>query len=100
MSRHYYDIYRMHQKLLTTNAFKQKELLAEVTRNNLIFFKDNNAFYETAKIGSLKLYPSREMMAELQKDYNNMHEMFMNSSVRFIDIMDDIQKIEHTINQL
>lgn len=98
MSRHYYDIYILIKKGISEVALIQQSLLEEVTRNNMIFFKDNNSSYETSKIGSLKLYPTSEMLLELKKDYNNMEDMFMHDQIPFEIIMNTISDLETKIN--
>ena len=100
MSRHYYDVYILNQKGISENALKEKDLLKEVTKNNMIFFKDNNVSYETSAIGTLKLCPSDEMRIELKKDYNDMQEMFMHEQISFEDIINNIYKLEQEINNL
>jgi hypothetical protein len=100
MSRHYYDIFMMIGSGLAEKAINQKGLLSEVTKNNMIFFKDNNASYETSKIGSLKLVPEQEMQNDLKRDYLAMNEMFMHDQIPFEQIIESISELEAKINTL
>jgi len=100
MSRHYYDIYMMYQKGLVDKALNQSVLLEEIVRNNMIFFKDNNASHETAIFGSFKLSPSSEMGSELLQDYKDMQEMFMHDQINFDNILETISELEKLINNL
>lgn len=67
-------------------------------QNKSIFFKDNKASYDTAKIGSLKLVPSEEMIAELKADYKAMQEMFMTDVPNFDIIISTLKELEERIN--
>ena len=73
-------------------------LLDQVVHNKSIFFKDNKASYETAKIGSLKLVTSERMIAELKTDYKAMQEMFMTDAPDFDLIISTLKKLEERIN--
>lgn len=98
MSRHYYDTYTLDLKGITDSALENLPLLDQVVHNKSIFFKDNKASYETAKIGSLKLVPSDEMLAELKADYKAMQEMFMTEAPEFDQIISTLRELEGRIN--
>lgn len=98
MSRHYYDTYTLDVKGVTGTALDNLPLLDQVVHNKSIFFKDNKASYETAKIGSLKLVPSERMIAELKTDYKAMQEMFMTDAPDFDLIISTLKKLEERIN--
>jgi len=98
MSRHYYDTYTLDIKGVADSALKNLPLLDQVVLNKSIFFKDNKASYETAKIGSLKLVPSDAMITELKADYKAMQEMFMKDAPDFDLVISTLQKLEEKIN--
>lgn len=80
-------------------ALKNLLLLEQVVYNKSIFFRDNNASYETAKIGSLRLLPHEGLLNELRRDYSDMHEMFMVDAPDFDVVMSTLQKLEEKINR-
>lgn len=98
MSRHYYDTYILDVKGVTKAALDNLPLLDQVVHNKSVFFKDNNVSYETAKIGSLKLVPSKEMISELKADYKAMQEMFMTDAPDFDLVISTLRKLEDKIN--
>lgn len=100
MSRHYYDIYMMDKKGITVSALDQKDLLKEVIKNNMVFFKDASSSYSTAKLGELRLKPSNEMLSELQQDYKEMEIMIIKNCPDFESIMFIIDKLETKLNNI
>ena len=98
MSRHYYDTYTLDVKGVTKSALNNLPLLDQVVHNKSIFFKDNKASYETAKIGSLKLVPNEEVIAELKADYKAMQEMFITDTPDFDVVIWTLKKLEDKIN--
>ena len=100
MSRHYYDIYMLAKQGIAITAVAQKELLEEVIKNNIVFFKDPNSAYETAKLGELKLAPSEEMLMALKQDYKEMEVMMIGNYPSFDDILKVIKDLEMKLNNL
>ena len=100
MSRHYYDTYILAIKAVADLAIKNVPLLEQVVLNKSIFFKDNKASYETAKIGSLKLLPPDSLLDGLRKDYDAMHEMFIGEVPEFEVIIATLTELENKINNL
>lgn len=98
MSRHYYDTYMLMQKGVDARAIKQPKLLERVVKNKTLLFKDNKASYETAVVGSLKLLPSADKLAEFKKDYAQMQEMFTKSAPSFDEIISGLTELEKRIN--
>lgn len=99
MSRHYYDTYMMAEKGVADVALENVELLEQVVLNKSLLFRDSNASYETAIIGSLRLVPGEELLAVLKKDYEAMSEMFMSEPSRFDKIITKLCELENRINQ-
>ena len=100
MSRHYYDIYMLVQKGIVITAIAQKNLLQEVIENNIVFFKDPNSAYETAKLGELRLAPSEEMLMALKQDYKEMEVMMIGNYPSFDNIIKVIRDLETQLNKL
>jgi hypothetical protein len=97
-SRHYYDIYMMCKKGIIKTALLQKHLLKEVIINNMIFFKNPSASYETAQLNKLKLTPTQKMLTELEQDYKEMEVMMMGNYPNFNKIISKIKTLEHQLN--
>lgn len=100
MSRHYYDTYTLDVKGVTKAALDNLPLLDQVVHNKSIFFKDNKASYETAKVGSLKLVPKEKMIGELKADYKAMQEMFMTNAPDFDLVVSRLKQLEYNINNV
>lgn len=100
MSRHYYDTYMLLEKGIADLALNNLPLLEQVILNKSVFFKDNKASYETAKIGSLKLTPPEELITSLYKDYNSMQLMFIGDAPKFDDVLSQLSTLEKRINKL
>ncbi len=100
MSRHYYDVFMLDKNKITETAINKKDILQEVIRNNMVFFKDSNSSYSTATFGNLKLLPSQEMTAELRKDYRAMEAMITGEFPLFDQILSSIEQLEIQLNRL
>ena len=72
--------------------------LDDVVKNNIIFFKDNNASQNTAKLGSFCLVPSAEMLENLRQDYTNMEVMILGETPSFDNIIKVIKDLEVRLN--
>lgn len=100
LSRHCYDIHMMGKAGVATAAFRDLPLLEQVVRNKSIMFKDSKASYGTAKIGTLRLTPEKELREKLEEDYKAMQVMFMEIPPGFDEIITDLDKLEKEINKL
>ena len=99
MARHYYDIYMLNQSKTAESALNDIELLDRVAAHKSVFFKSAQASYETAKRGTLKLIPSSKHLKELEADYQSMSEMFFEGGVPFDLLIDNISKLEESLNE-
>lgn len=99
MSRHYYDVYMLIKRGVDKNAMLDLACLDDVTKNNIVFFKDNNASQNTAKLGSFCLVPNAEMLEDLHQDYQNMEVMILGEAPSFEVIMRTIKQLEMKLNQ-
>ena len=97
-SRHYYDTFMMDQRGITEKALADIQLLAQVVKNNSLFFRNAKASYETAEIGSLRLVPQNDALQDIRNDYKAMDEMFMGSSPSFDEIIKKLAALEARIN--
>lgn len=100
MSRHYYDVYMLVKQGIDKDALLNPSCLVDVVTNNLIFFKDNNASQNTARLGSFHLMPSTKLMEDLNQDYKNMAMMILGNAPDFKEIIKVIKDLEERINNL
>lgn len=99
-ARHYYDLYQMSRSEVKAKAFSRKELLEQDVRFKLKFYYEKNASYETARIGAVKLVPSKAAIKELSSDYDHMKDMIYGEKPSFDEIMEEITTLEREINEL
>jgi len=99
-SRHYYDLYRLNDLPIRNEALAKMELLQEVIRFKMRFYRCPWARYEEAKPGSLRLLPPKNHLDELQRDYWAMQGMLFGAVPTFDEIMAGLAALERTINEL
>lgn len=99
-ARHYYDLYQMSHSDVKESAFNRKELLEQDVRFKLKFYYSQNASYETARIGSLRLVPEAAAIDDLRTDYDHMKDMIYGEKPTFEEIMRAIAELESEINSL
>jgi hypothetical protein len=63
------------------------------------FFARAWAKYDLAKPGTFRLVPPEERMNELEQDYRQMQEMFVDEPPKFSDIIATLKILEDRINQ-
>ncbi len=100
VSRHYYDVYMLVNQGVDKSAMLNLPCLEEVIKNNIAFFKDNNASQNTAKLGSFSLVPESGMLEDLAKDYKKMEVMILREAPSFDDIIKTIRDLEIRLNKL
>jgi hypothetical protein len=83
---------------LTNDALKDLPLLNDVVENKVIYFPSKWANYEEATIGSLRIFPNKNFIEPLRIDCGKMSEMFFGEPPVFENIMNEIERIEHVIN--
>ena len=100
MSRHYYDVYMLAKQGVDKSAMLNLTCLDDVVKNNIIFFKDNNASQNTAKLGNFCLVPNAEMLENLRQDYKNMEVMILGETPSFDEIIKAIKDLEERLNNI
>ena len=99
-SRHYYDVYRLSRLPVRDEALAKMELLEEVVRFKMRFYRCPWARYEEAKPGTLRLLPPEHHRNELQQDYRAMWGMLFGAVPGFDEIMAGLTALERSINEL
>lgn len=98
-SRHYYDVYRLSRLPVGIDALKDPDLLQEVVRFKMRFYRCPWARYEEAKPGTLRLLPPKHHVDELRRDYRAMQGLLFGAVPQFDEIMTGLVALEKTINQ-
>lgn len=98
-SRHYYDLYRMSQAAIRDRALARLDLLNDVARFKMKFYRCPWARYEDAKPGSLKLLPPDHHFEDLRKDYDAMQVMLFGNIPGFDELMKGLADLEEHINR-
>lgn len=99
-ARHYYDVWCLAQHPDIDAFVQNTSLLAEVVQFKQQFYPVGWASYDTATPAQLKLLPATEHMDMLKKDYQAMQEMLFGLVPDFVTLMNDLQKLQNTINAL
>lgn len=80
LSRHFYDFFCLLNSKVKGEALAKIDLLEKVAAHKKIYFASTWAHYESAKKGSLKLYPHERNLNLLKSDYQQMEQMFFGDS--------------------
>ena len=99
-SRHYYDMYRLSLLPVRNDALAKMELLQEVVRFKMRFYRSPWAMYEEAKPGSFRLLPLAHHVPELRRDYLAMRTMLFGTVPTFDEITKGLATLEKSINDL
>lgn len=94
LSRHLYDIYQLHKNGYGNDI----NLLLEVTKHKINFFRSGWARYDKILNGEINLKIENEIKDLFYKDFKDMSEMFWNLSCSFEEIVDEFEKIENIIS--
>ena len=99
-SRHYYDVYRLSLLPLRNDALAKLELLQEVVRFKMRFYRSPWAKYEEAKPGSFRLLPPAHNVPGLRRDYAAMQAMLFGTVPTFDEIISGLAILEKSINEM
>lgn len=100
MARHYYDLYRLIETGVASEALADHALFSSVARHRAIFFHQNWMNYNTLTRGQLHLIPNDDQWSEWRSDYNNMQqEMFFDEKPDFEKVMMAIRKFQDEFNR-
>lgn len=97
-ARHYYDMYKLGNSEVAARAIAQPELLAKVVAFKEKFYRTPWAKLTEAVLGTIKLVPRAERIAELRTDYESMRPMIFGEVPEFEDIVAFMGELERKIN--
>jgi hypothetical protein len=98
MARHYYDLVLLADAKESSHSVDDTALLKEVALHKARFFPASWASYETARVGSLRLAPPPDLREIIEKDYNDMAELFMDEPPSFARLVERLGDLESSIN--
>jgi len=93
-------VYRLSLLPLRNDALAKIELLQEVVRFKMRFYRSPWAKYEEAKPGSFRLLPPTHHVPELQRDYAAMRTMLFGAVPTFDEIISGLAALEKSTNEL
>lgn len=100
LSRHYYDVAKLHQSPIGSRALADGELLKQVIQHKQLFFRSGWTSYDTATHGSFRLVPPKERLTALEADYRAMREnMIFGESFTFDELLAAIAEVEAKLNE-
>lgn len=98
-ARHYYDVYRLWEHGLGRAAADDHQLLADVVRHKMTFYRDPKAKYELAVPGSLRLVPDAEVVAAIRPEYVAMaQEMIFGQAPGLDELIRVLRDVESAVN--
>lgn len=97
-SRHYADLALLAKAPFGKAAVDDTELLLDVANHKSTYFSSAAARYDLARPGTLRLIPASDLVAELQRDYGRMKEMFISEPPTFATIIAELAALERQIN--
>jgi hypothetical protein len=101
LSRHWYDLFQLSRSDIGSAALKNTTLLEEVVDQKQVLYPSGWAKYDDC-LGSLRLIPDNPSVKSLEEDFDQMRKnaMFWREPATFQDILEELSKLETTINNL
>jgi hypothetical protein len=97
-SRHYADLAALGEHEAGKRALTEDDLRARVVAHKTVFFRSAWAHYTTAVPGSFRLIPDERRLADLERDYREMQEMYFGTPHTWAEIVARLRKLETAIN--
>jgi hypothetical protein len=98
-SRHYSDMAALARHAIAGRALACDDLRQRVADWKSRFFAASWAHYELAKPGTFRLAPPEFRLAELEKDYQAMKDLFLVKPPTFESVIKAVSDLEHEINR-
>jgi len=98
-SRHYSDLASLFRSGLAERALGDSQIRQRVVDWKTRFFARAWARYDLAQPGTFRLLPPPDRIPELERDYEEMREMFIGDPLSFSTIMGLLTELEKRINQ-
>ena len=101
LSRHWYDLAMLADRVYGQAAVADRALLADVVKHKKVFYNASYANYDACLVGQIKLIPDAAALAALRDDFQRMigAGMFIGDPPAFDAIVDRLRALEAAINQ-
>ncbi len=101
MSRHLYDLGKMHDAGIAEKALSDKELYRSIVEHRRIFIGLKGFDYDTLAPHSIKIIPPDNIIPLWKADYETMREtMIYGESLSFSKLIDKIKQLNEKINKV
>jgi len=97
-SRHFYDLFKLHQAGIFENIKENRALFAEVIKHRQTFFRYNKIDYDGILTTGIQITPTDEKMPDWRVDYARNKAMFFNRIPSFEELMEFTQQLEMEFN--
>jgi hypothetical protein len=98
-SRHYSDMAALARHPVADRALARDDLRVRVANWKSRFFAASWARYDLAAPGSFHLVPPGSRLAELERDYHAMRDMFLSPPPSFQSLMETVSALEQQLNE-
>jgi len=100
MSRHYYDLYRIHQLPEYSNALGDKLFIQDIIDHRKSYSRLRHFDYSTLCMGRIAVIPSLSILTALQHDFEEMaKEMLYGQVPTFSEIMESARDVQDRFNR-
>lgn len=101
MSRHLYDLERMMDTEFGHQALKDMELYRKIVEHRRVFYKLKKVDYDSDYPNRINFCPSKDLLDDWRKDYENMQSSFIyGSSLPFDKLMKRMEELRDRFRQI
>lgn len=101
LARHYYDLWCLITQGVADRAAADRELFDRIAAHRVLFFPQNwMKDYDTLRLGSIRLVPPEDQMAQWRRDYQAMSEMFFGEAPGFEEAVRVVREFEERVNHM
>jgi len=100
LSRHFYDLFQMHQAGLLESVLDSYEILHEVIKHKNALFASGWVDYFSIVKSGINMTPHEDRISSLQKDYEETKIMIFGNPPHFSELMSVIDEIGFKINEM
>jgi hypothetical protein len=101
-ARHWYDLAMLAEQPIGDRALADRALLKSVVDHKKVFYYVASANYDECLAGNIRLVPTGELLARLERDYQAMIAggMFYDGPPEFDVIVERLRRLEALINEM
>jgi hypothetical protein len=100
MARHYYDVYRLIERGIASQAIAESGLFEQVAADRKIFFSIGWVDYDSLQPKTLQMLPNEKQAQGWISDYQEMQaEMFNDSPPDFARVIEAVSTFQEGLRQ-